>query len=134
VPSLEQHLKTFEKRHRIAASFLAQGLPQRLPAETETAIYRITQEALTNVVRHAAAKRVRVRLDADEEHVHLEVEDDGCGLPDNGDGRRAGVGLIGIRERVRALGGTMTLASAGGVQLSVHIPLESSTMPREATG
>jgi signal transduction histidine kinase len=134
VPSLEQHLKTFEKRHRIAASFLAQGLPQRLPAETETAIYRITQEALTNVVRHAEAKRVRVRLDADDEHVHLEVEDDGRGLSQNGDGHRAGVGLIGIRERVRALGGTMTLASTSGVQLSVHIPLETAAMPREATG
>jgi signal transduction histidine kinase len=44
------------------------------------------------------------------------------------------VGLIGIRERVRALGGTMTLASAGGVQLRVHIPLETSAMPQEATG
>jgi signal transduction histidine kinase len=133
VPSLEQQLKSFEKRHRITASFLANGLPQRLPAETETAIYRITQEALTNVVRHAEAKRVRVRLDADEEHVHLEVEDDGRGLPTNGNGQH-GVGLIGIRERVRALGGTMTLASTAGVQLSVHIPLETSAMPREATG
>lgn len=133
VPSLEQHLKTFEKRHRIAASFLANGLPERLPAETETAIYRITQEALTNVVRHAQAKRVRVRLDADEEQVHLEVEDDGQGLPQNGNGRPAGVGLIGIRERVRALGGTMTLASAPGVQLSIHIPLETTALPREAT-
>jgi two-component system sensor histidine kinase UhpB len=75
-----------------------------------------------------------VRLAADEEHVHLEVEDDGCGLPDNGDGRRAGVGLIGIRERVRALGGTMTLASTAGVQLSVHIPLETAALAREATG
>jgi signal transduction histidine kinase len=133
VPSLEQHLRSFEKRHGIAASFLANGLPQRLPAETETAIYRITQEALTNVVRHAHAKRVRVRLDADDEHVHLEVEDDGLGLR-NGDGHRAGVGLIGIRERVRALGGTMTLASTAGVQLSVHIPLETAAPPREATG
>ena len=130
VPSLEQHLRSFEKRHRIAASFLANVLPPRLPAETETAIYRITQEALTNVVRHAQAKRVRVRLVADEEHVHLEVEDDGRGLQGNGDGSRAGVGLIGVRERVRALGGTMTLASTAGVQLSVDgkkIPLEAVT-------
>jgi signal transduction histidine kinase len=134
VPSLEQHLRSFEQRHNIAASFLASGLPERLPSETETAIYRITQEALTNVARHAHARRVRVQLNADDEHLHLEIEDDGRGLADD-DGKRGGVGLIGIRERVRALGGTMNLESAAGVQLAVHIPLESPpAVPRQATG
>jgi signal transduction histidine kinase len=132
VPSLEQHLRSFERRHHIAASFRVSGLPERLPAETETAIYRITQEALTNVVRHAHAKRVRVELAADDERLHLEIEDDGRGLR-YGTGTNGGVGLIGIRERVRALGGTMTLDSAPGVQLAVHIPIETAVLPREAT-
>jgi signal transduction histidine kinase len=133
VPSLEQHLRAFERRHQISASFRVSGLPERLPAETETAIYRITQEALTNVERHAQAKRVRVQLAADDEHVHLEIEDDGQGLQQH-NGGNGGVGLIGIRERVRALGGTMTLDSSPGVQIAVHIPLETAALPREATG
>jgi len=132
VPSLEQHLRSFERRHHISASFRVNGLPERLPAETETAIFRITQEALTNVVRHAHARRVRVELAADDEHLHLEIEDDGQGLPHRGD-TNGGVGLIGIRERVRALGGTMTLESAPGVQLAVDIPLEAAAVPNEAT-
>jgi signal transduction histidine kinase len=132
VPSLEQHLRSFERRHHISASFRVNGLPERLPAETETAIFRITQEALTNVVRHAHARRVRVELAADDEHLHLEIEDDGQGLP-NLNGANGGVGLIGIRERVRALGGTMTLESAPGVQLAVDIPLEMAPLRHEAT-
>lgn len=133
VPSLEQHLRSFERHHKISASFFVSGLPERLPAETETAIYRITQEALTNVVRHAHAKRVRVQLAADDDRVHLQIEDDGRGLSQPNGKQRGGVGLIGIRERVRALGGTMTLESAPGVQLAVHIPLEGAALPREAT-
>jgi signal transduction histidine kinase len=132
VPSLEQHLRSFEQRHKITASFLVRGLPERLPSETETAIYRITQEALTNVVRHAHARHVRVQLDADDARVHLAIRDDGRGLVEKSD-RRDGVGLIGIRERVRALGGTMTLESDAGVRLAVHIPLEAAPVPREAT-
>lgn len=125
VPSLEQHLRSFERRHHISASLRVTGLPERLPAETETAIFRITQEALTNVVRHAHARRVRVELAADAARLHLEIEDDGRGLASHGEGN-AGVGLIGIRERVRALGGTVTLESAPGLQLAVDIPLDAA--------
>ncbi len=130
IPSLEEHLRTFEKRHGIAAGFLVGGVPARLSPETETALYRITQEALTNVARHAKARRVRVRLGTDAACVHLEIEDDGRGLPRNGNGRAAGVGLIGIRERARALGGTMTLASGRGLRLAVHLPLDGTPSNR----
>jgi two-component system sensor histidine kinase UhpB len=75
---------------------------------------------------------VRVQLDADDARVHLAIRDDGRGLVEKSD-RRDGVGLIGIRERVRALGGTMTLESDAGVRLAVHIPLEAAPVPREAT-
>src|SRR5207247_3462764 len=100
------------------------GLPARLPAEIETALYRITQEALTNVARHARAGRVRVGLTAMGGEVRLEIEDDGVGLVAR-DGAKApgGTGLVGIRERVRALGGKLVLHGERGVGLEVRVPL-----------
>jgi signal transduction histidine kinase len=129
-PSLDGHLKTFAQRHKLAISFSADGLPERLPAEMETALYRIAQEALTNVVRHARAQRVRVTLAADAGELRLEVEDDGIGLSSrHANGGRLGTGLIGIRERVRALGGTVTLSSDKGTRVRVVVPLPAPTEP-----
>src|SRR5438067_12394566 len=124
--SLESHLEAFRGRHQIATTFTAEGLPERLPEEIETAVYRIIQEALTNVARHAHAKRVLVGLTGRGDELRLEVRDDGVGLPaDNGARRPSGIGLIGIRERVRALRGTVTLSSGpdGGACLRASLPL-----------
>jgi signal transduction histidine kinase len=136
VPSLDDHLKAFAERHRIAVSFSADGLPDRLPPEVETALYRITQEALTNVARHAQAKRVRVALAAREGELRLDVEDDGVGFPARGAGTRPGTGLIGIRERVRALGGTVVFQSGKGARLRVRVPMlaEHHEAARSARG
>ena len=123
LPSLDSQVKTFTERHGIVATFSAAGVPERLPADIETAVYRITQEALTNVVRHAGARHVRVVLAAVGDEIELEVEDDGVGIvtkPKNGD---AGTGLIGIRERVRALGGSVALTSGSGAHLCVRLPV-----------
>jgi signal transduction histidine kinase len=124
--SLEAHLKAFGQRHQIATSFAADGVPDRLPAEIETAVYRITQEALTNVARHSKAARVRVSLTTEGSELTLEVEDDGVGLAADRDTRR-GVGLIGIRERVLALGGAMTISSGPGLRLGVRVPLPAGS-------
>jgi signal transduction histidine kinase len=120
VPSLEAHVDAFGKRHGIEATFEAHGMPDRLPEEVETNVYRIVQEALTNVARHAQAQRAQVRLAAGGGTLVLEVADDGRGLPEN---------QIGIRERVRALGGSMTLTSDRGVRLSVRLPLLGVSRP-----
>jgi signal transduction histidine kinase len=124
VPTLETFLKGFADRQRIAATLSVDGLPERLPADIETALYRIAQEALTNVARHARATRVGVRLTADGREVHLAVEDDGVGLPAGSrSASPSGTGLIGIRERVRSLGGTVSMDSAGGARLDIRLPL-----------
>jgi len=122
VPSLDALVKTFAASHGIAASLTADELPGRLSAALETALYRVAQEALTNVARHARARHVRVALAALGEEVRLEVEDDGVGLPANGQ-PATGTGLVGIRERVRALGGQLTVTSRRGLRLSVQVPL-----------
>ena len=122
LPSLEAQLKAFEERHRIATSLDADGFPERLPVNIETALYRITQEALTNVARHACAHRVRVMLAVTEGEIRLEIDDDGIGLRTNDGTARTGTGLTGIAERVRALDGTLTIASVGGTHLRICIP------------
>ncbi len=131
VPSLDSHVKAFADRQQLLTSFTADPLPHRLSNEIETAVYRITQEALTNVARHAQARTVRVTLGVEGRELRLEVEDDGVGLPAGGLGGRStgggGMGLIGIRERVRALGGTLTLGSSSGTRLEVRLPLPVDT-------
>jgi signal transduction histidine kinase len=92
-----------------------------LPAAVEVAVYRITQEALTNVVRHARAGTCVVRLAVDDD-VTLEIVDDGVGIPAE---RSAGVGLSSMHERASELGGSCVVQSApnGGTRVLVRLPL-----------
>lgn len=98
----------------------------RLPEETETHLYRIAQEALTNVARHSGAKHVTVKLEPRGDEIHLSIEDDGRGLPGAPDGR--GMGMIGMRARARSAGGDVTVRSrpGEGVCIQVRIPLPAS--------
>jgi signal transduction histidine kinase len=121
VPSLETLCRDFGERHEITATFAASHLPARLPSSVETAVYRITQEALTNVARHAHAARVWVALSATAGEVRLEVDDDGIGIQASRQAR--GIGLTGIGERVHALGGTVAIQSSRGTRLLVSIPV-----------
>jgi signal transduction histidine kinase len=127
-PSLETHVKAFGERQQIATVFTTDGVPEHMPAELEIAVYRITQEALTNVARHARAKRVRVALTATGGELRLDIQDDGVGLRAS-QGTRPGIGLVGIRERVRALGGTVSITSASGVRLVVRLPFSREGSP-----
>jgi signal transduction histidine kinase len=96
----------------------------RLPDETETHLFRIAQEALTNVARHSGAKHVRIRLETVADEIRLCIQDDGRGLgATRGDGR--GLGLIGMRARARSAGGDATVQSkpGEGVLIEVRVPL-----------
>jgi PAS domain S-box-containing protein len=128
-----------------ALEFLAQGVSQRtaliitvestiegrLSAVVETALYRILQETLTNVSKHARAKRVCVRLHEDVRTISCSVEDDGIGFDASAvchNRDKTGLGLIGIRERLAALGGALSIVSAPGrgTTVEVTIPLKRS--------
>lgn len=97
--------------------------PGRLPPEIETAVYRIAQEALTNAVKHAAARHVSLVVARKDDSVTLLVEDDGRGF-DLGEGG-PGLGLVGMRERVELLGGTLGVesSSASGTTIRLHLPI-----------
>jgi two-component system NarL family sensor kinase len=98
-----------------------------LSSEAETSIYRIIQEALNNVVTHSFATEARVEIQRDGNQLAIRVQDNGIGIPANGqsnDNRPAGFGLAGIAERVRALGGTFVIDSAAGQGTRLNISLE----------
>ncbi len=86
----------------------------RLDESRSVALYRILQEALTNVVRHAQARRVDVLIESTEDRVFMSVRDDGVGISPDGERRPGTFGLLGIRERVRLLAGTVEIRSAPG--------------------
>ena len=93
-----------------------------LPPALETAIYRLVQEALTNVVKHAEASSARVCVAADKGAVVVEIEDDGRGFDVSAD--RGGFGLEGIGERVYLAGGTLSIESGeGGTLVRAHFPV-----------
>jgi signal transduction histidine kinase len=91
--------------------------PERLPPEVETALYRITQEALTNVVKHARARRVSIVLTRRNGAVTAVIEDDGRGFEETRDGE--GLGLLGMRERLELINGKLTVESSHGAGTSI---------------
>lgn len=124
VAALRQHCKTIRERHGLVVEFEALGLQERLPPAVETALYRVVQEALTNVVRHAQAAYVSVILEQREGTVVAIVEDDGVGLAAETRDEQDRLGLIGMRERAESLGGTLTIESTSesGTTILVEVP------------
>jgi len=124
VPALRQHFARCEREHGLALDLVANEV-ERLPAVVETALFRIVQEAVNNVLRHAHAQKVSVTLGRKADRVELRVVDDGQGfdiqIPRSG----RHVGLWSMRERVEQLGGQFEVRSApgAGTAVTVLIPL-----------
>jgi len=125
VPALRALANDVAQRSRLQVD-LGLDPPPDLPQDTEVVIYRVIQEALTNVVRHARATRVKASVVHTDHRVILTVDDDGQGLAP-GAGPR--LGRLGMQERVMAAGGTLTIGPSeeGGVRLVASLPMESSS-------
>jgi signal transduction histidine kinase len=106
------------------------GAARPLPATVDLAAYRIVQESLTNVVRHAHASAASVSVRYDSEAVVLEVHDNGSGETNGATGDPGGHGLIGMRERATAVGGTLRVGTAPGGGYLVHATLPTGETPR----
>jgi signal transduction histidine kinase len=124
VPALERLVQTFSESSGISVELEAQIGEQRLPSDVETTVYRIVQEALTNVVKHAEASRVSILLVRRDATVTAVVEDDGRGFDPEAAGEDS-LGLEGMRERVELHQGRMTVETApgSGTTLRVEVPL-----------
>jgi signal transduction histidine kinase len=124
VPALERLVQTFSESSGIGVELEAQIGEERLPSDVETTVYRIVQEALTNVVKHAEATRVSILLVRRDATVTAVVEDDGLGFNPEAAGEDS-LGLEGMRERVELHEGRMTVETApgSGTTLRVEVPL-----------
>jgi signal transduction histidine kinase len=124
--AIDQSLRGLARRHEIHAELHQVGLADRLPREIEVAAYRIVQEAITNVGKHARATACHVHLTQVSDRLLVEVEDDGIGFPADSETvmRDRGLGLIGVRERAARLGGTFNIVSepGHGTRLIVSLP------------
>jgi signal transduction histidine kinase len=124
VPALERLVEAFGESSGIAIDVEANLDDSRLPPEVETALYRIAQEALTNVAKHAGAEHVSVVVTRRHGSVTVVVEDDGRGFGATG-GDSDGLGLVGMKERVGLLGGRLAIESTegSGTTIVAEVPL-----------
>jgi signal transduction histidine kinase len=110
-------------RHSAVPVTLELAIDRRLPDSLEVGAYYVTSEALTNAAKHSRASRVAVRAQAEDDVLFLSISDDGIGGADFGKGS----GLIGLRDRVEALGGRLRMVSPAGrgTSLDATIPIDS---------
>ena len=130
--ALAKYVQDWSKRVNIAVELHTSGLlDDRLPSEAETALYRIAQEALNNVAKHARASSVDIILERRTDHVLLIIEDDGIGFePIQAAATRQGFGLLGMQERAALVGATLEIESAGqGATILVRMPLPPNHSP-----
>jgi two-component system sensor histidine kinase UhpB len=118
VPALESHARSVAETHDLEVLVETDPHTPALPTHAELALYRIAQEALANVVRHAGARTVRVRIERVADEVRLSISDDGLGLRAR-DAGSSGVGLQGMRERAANLGGRLEVRGEPGCGTTV---------------
>lgn len=127
LPALQWHGNDFARRTGIEVKIEGDERMERLVPESEIALFRITQEALNNVAKHAHARRVDIKLDRVNSHCIMSVADDGIGF-ESGSGsksrRRPGLGMVTMRERAQAIGGAFEIEalSGRGTRITIRIP------------
>jgi signal transduction histidine kinase len=126
VPAMEWQLQEFQKRSGIRCRFTSDLEEVALDAEETTVLFRILQETLTNVARHASATRVEVSLDEEQGYVRLRVRDDGRGITAGEVEGSRSFGLLGIRERVLLRSGDFSIHGTPDQGTTVVIKLPRS--------
>jgi signal transduction histidine kinase len=128
----QRHVTDFTKSLGVAVDLRVEGtVPRRLPALVQTTMYRILQEALTNVARHARAQAVGVVLKHEDSMLELVIRDDGVGFDAGALGEATGLGLHGMQERVALLGGSVEIESRPGHGTMIHARIPAGIVPSE---
>lgn len=129
IPALRWYLESRLEVHGINTSMEVKGHPFRLPAEAEIAVFRIVQEALTNILKYAAAGEVQLELEFGDDGLQIRVADNGCGFDAEsvltGPNKKKGLGILGMVERANLLGGRLQVTSCKGqgTEITLEVPL-----------
>ena len=127
VPALQKLTTEFSSRHGIAVDFAHDSVPARLPSEVALSLFRVTEEGLNNIAKHSHARSARVQVCGSPDGLQLTIEDAGTGFDLDSLERRAGLGFVSMRERLRALHGTVHVDSepSRGTRIEVSVPAAS---------
>ena len=120
VPALEWQAREVSRNNHLRVTVRADSTFEEWPDDHKTCIYRVVQEALRNVTRHAHAKQVEITLSEDGPALHLKIKDDGRGFTPN---RQRGIGLLGMEERVKRLNGMFLASSTPGHGTAINVVL-----------
>jgi two-component system, NarL family, sensor kinase len=128
--ALQSHVEEFGKREEIEALFTQRNLPEAMPQPVATCLYRVAQEALRNVAKHAKASRVVVRLAQCDHSLHMSIFDSGVGFTPPKGKELQGLGFVSMQERVRLVGGRMSIRSRPdrGTYLFIRVPLTGDVL------
>jgi signal transduction histidine kinase len=134
MPALSSHLRRFTDEYGVTVKFTAAPAVEQLDNASRTALYRIAQEALVNIARHAGARRATVRIVEQQRNIRLEITDDGNGLRTDKHASSGGLprlGLLGMKERAEMVGGTLRILSspAKGTTIQVELPRPANPVP-----
>ena len=131
-PALESYLSDISKYRQIDIDFKMAGFERRLDPETETILYRIAQEVVTNTIKHSEAELFKLFIIKSYPHIILLAEDDGIGFdPGKLDKRRQALGLLSMRERVASVGGSFSIRSKKGEGTRIRIEIPVKELPDE---
>jgi signal transduction histidine kinase len=128
VAALRGHCAEFGRQHAIDVTFSAVDLPGDIPQEVALCLYRVAQEALSNIAEHAAARKAQVNLRSTRDGLELVVADDGQGFDLTEARETGGLGLISLNERVRLVGGSLAVSTEPqrGTEIRAQVPLGGS--------
>jgi PAS domain S-box-containing protein len=127
VASIERLCRELSDRHNLQIKFVHHGIPEQIPKDVTLCLYRITQEALRNVVKHSGAAQAEVELMGHDNRIELCISDSGVGFSPESAKRTPGLGLISMQERLRLVGGQLSVQSepSRGTRIRVRIPRRS---------
>jgi signal transduction histidine kinase len=129
IAALQRYIEDYQRRYTIQVDFVTRNLDERLPVALETSLYRMVQEALTNIARHAKAQNASVLLEQRAQGIRLIIEDNGVGFdPESKVYSPKSLGLQGLRERTQLFNGKLTIESqpGQGTSLFIELPLKST--------
>ena len=125
VAAIESHCSDFLKLHPIQFKLTHRSVPESIPFETSLCLYQVTQECLTNVAKHSGARKVTVTITGNDDSIFLSITDNGAGFEPGLLADQSGLGIVGVRERVRLVDGIVSITSqpCHGTQIECRVPL-----------